>query len=142
MNSTRYESMLKTYRNAGLGGVIQDANPFRLTQLLLDGAASRLAVARSAMSAGDAARKGALIGNVMAILGQLRASLNFSAGGDLALRLDSLYEYMLRRLLESSSEGNLDKLDEVARLLAQISSAWNGIAGQQDSAQLPMAAVG
>jgi flagellar protein FliS len=127
MNNPRTEAMLSSYRNAGLGGVVQDASPHRLIAMLLDGAMTRLAAARGAMESNDAAQKGRLIGAAMGIVAGLRGCLDARAGGDVAINLESLYEYMNRRLLDASARNERGAIDEVIGLLREVSAAWEQI---------------
>ena len=46
---------------------------------------------------------------------------------DLAEKLDALYEYMGRRLLEGNARNDPDALDEVIRLLREVKSGWDAI---------------
>jgi flagellar secretion chaperone FliS len=43
-------------------------------------------------------------------------------------RLDSLYEYMSRRLLQANLRDDADILDEVSRLLQQLRDSWVQVA--------------
>lgn len=49
-------------------------------------------------------------------------------GGDIASRLDSLYTYMCRRLLQANVDASEPMLIEVDGLLATLEDAWTGIA--------------
>ncbi|MCP1605344.1 flagellar protein FliS [Pseudomonas citronellolis] len=88
---------------------------------------SRIAQARGAMQRGQMAEKGQLIGKAVAIVGGLRDGLNLEAGGDYAERLNALYIYMGRRLLEANRQNDEHMLDEVANLLRSIKEGWDGI---------------
>jgi flagellar protein FliS len=63
----------------------------------------------------------------MNIIQGLRSSLDKDKGGDIAENLDSLYEYMGRRLLEANVNNDIAILDEVYGLLAEIKQGWDGI---------------
>lgn len=130
MSNPRTEAMLSSYRNAGLTGVIQDASPHRLVYLLLDGALSRLALARSAMETSDAAQKGRMIGSAMSIVSALRSNLDVGAGGQIAVNLESLYDYMNRRLLDASVRNERAAVDEVIGLVRELASAWDAMPAQ------------
>jgi len=127
MNNPRTEAMLSSYRNAGLTGVVQEASPHRLIHLLLDGALSRLALARSAMETSDSAQKGRMIGAAMNIVSTLRASLDVGAGGQIAANLESLYDYMNRRLLDASVRNEPAAVDEVIGLVRELATAWDAM---------------
>lgn len=74
------------------------------------------------------AEKGVLIGKAINIIGGLRDVLDKEAGGELATNLERLYEYMTMRLFEASRHNDVSKLDEVAKLLGEVKSGWDGIA--------------
>jgi len=54
--------------------------------------------------------------------------LNVEAGGEIAQRLNALYSYMTRRLLEANIKQSETMLVEVDGLLATLEEAWLGIA--------------
>jgi flagellar secretion chaperone FliS len=104
------------------------ASPHRLIQMLFEGALERILQAKGAMQQHQIARKGELIGKAINIVAGLQGSLDDNAGGDLAHNLDNLYDYIIRRLSQANYENNAAILDECGRLLAEIKSAWDGIA--------------
>lgn len=118
---------LNQYRQAGHMAEASVANPHRLVQMLFEGALERVAVARGAMEQGNIRVKGEKVSQAIAIIDGLRASLDQGKGADLAEKLDALYEYMNRRLLEGNARNDLDALDEVSRLLREIKSGWDAI---------------
>ena len=131
MSNYNSQEALKQYRQLGLETQINNASPHRLIQLLMDGALERLNGAKSAMERGDAATKGALIGKSLGIISGLRSSLNMDIEGtELPERLDNLYDYMGRRLLEASTFNKVEVLEEVIDLLKTIKSGWDGIEPQ------------
>lgn len=131
MASYNSQEALKQYRQLGLETQVNNASPHKLIQLLMEGVLERLNGAHFAMSKGDVATKGALIGKAMGIISGLRSSLNMDVpDSDLPEKLDSLYDYMGRRLLEASTQNNLDVLTEVIELMKTVKSGWDGIETQ------------
>ncbi len=119
---------MRQYQNVNTQAQAVDASPHRLIQMLMEGGLTRLAQARGAMERGQFAMKGELIGKAIGIIGGLRAGLNLEEGGELAVNLDNLYDYMSRRLLEANLKNNVEPLDEVADLLRNVKSGWDAIA--------------
>lgn len=115
------------YSRVGTHGGVESANPHQLTAMLLGGALSRIASARGHMERGEIAAKGESISRSLDIIEGLRGSLDLARGGELAGRLESLYEYMARRLLEANVRNDVGALDEVAGLLRPIKEAWDAI---------------
>ena len=122
--AAQHYSSVKTQTN------IVDASPHRLIQMLFEGALERIAQAKGAMQQNQIARKGELITKAINIVGGLQGSLNDKEGGSLAENLNSLYDYIVRRLMRANLENNPDILDECGRLLGELKSGWDGIANE------------
>ena len=118
---------LQAYQRVNNQTSTMDADPHRLIQLLYNGAIERINMAKARIQAKDYAGKGQLINKAIEIIGGLRSFLDFAQGGDLAARLEALYDYMERSLLEASAKNDLAKLDEVLNLLRSVKEGWDGI---------------
>lgn len=116
------------YSSVKVQSSVIDASPHRLIQMLFEGALERIAQAKGAMQQHQIARKGELIGKAVNIVAGLQGSLDDKTGGDLALNLDSLYDYIIRRLSQANYENDPLILDECGRLLGEVKMAWDGIA--------------
>ncbi|HEX5306504.1 MAG TPA: flagellar export chaperone FliS [Dyella sp.] len=114
------------YQQNAVAGV-ESADAHQLVNLLLDGAMDRIAQARGHLQHGNVAAKGSCISKAVAIVGELRDSLNHEVDPAFSQRLESLYEYVTRRLLYAQLNDNLAALDEAARLLAPVREGWQGI---------------
>jgi flagellar protein FliS len=75
----------------------------------------------------DYEAKGKALGKAQDILQELMNSLDFEKGGSIAKSLDSLYNYMLRRMLHADLEKDIDAIDEVVEMLNTLKSAWEEI---------------
>jgi len=115
---------LAAYRSTAVHSGVDAADPHRLIVMMMDGALERIATARGLMSHGASAEKAQLLHRAVAIIDELRNSLDFKAGGALATNLDSLYEYMCQRLMQANASNKPEWLDEVSRLLTEIRAAW------------------
>ncbi len=118
---------LKQYQSVNTQAQAVDASPHRLIQMLMEGGLTRIAQARGAMERQQTALKGELIGKAIAIIGGLREGLDLQRGGELASNLDSLYQYMVSRLLDANMKNEAASLDEVAGLLRNVKSGWDAI---------------
>ena len=125
-----YASMsndISHYKQVDRVSGVTDADPHRLVQMLLEGALGKIAVVKGLIKRKEIAQKGEMISQTISIIGGLRASLDLSAGGEIAANLDSLYDYISRRLLEANMKNDEAILDEVAVLLYEIKGAWDAI---------------
>lgn len=119
---------MQQYQRVGVQSEVFEASPHRLIQMLMQGGLERIAQAKGAIERGLLSERGELIGKAVSIVGGLREPLDHQVGGELSKNLDSLYEYMMRRLVEANRENDATKLDEVATLLREIKSGWDAIA--------------
>jgi flagellar secretion chaperone FliS len=116
------------YARVGVETGVMGANPHRLILMLYQGARQAIAQARMHLRQGNIGPRGEAISKAMGIIaGGLQASLNKEVGGQIALRLDALYTYMMHRLLEANIEQSDAMLVEVDGLLATLEEAWIGI---------------
>ncbi len=122
------QSALAQYKRINTESAMEGASPHQLIQMLINGALDRLSHARGAMQRKDMAQKGLLIGKAVSILGGLQDSLDESADAQITENLDSLYDYMQRRLLEANVKNDVALLDEVSGLLLTIKEGWDAIA--------------
>lgn len=112
--------------DAYLEGRISSADPLELVRLLYQGASDAVRQARRHLSEGDIAGRSRAISNAFDILAELLGSLDRERGGELAVRLARLYDYMQRRLIEANLQQSDGPLAEVLALLATLGEAWEG----------------
>jgi flagellar protein FliS len=119
---------ISAYQKVGVDAAIEVADPHRLILLLFSGAQAAIGNARAAMQQQQIAAKGEAISKAIDIIGNgLKVSLDLEKGGEIAERLDALYDYLVLRLLRANLNNDLHALEEVAGLLEEIHSAWREI---------------
>jgi len=125
---------VNAYAQVGVETGVASADPYRLIMMLYDGLLQKLAQANDAMASRDTARKGEAISKAIRILEEgLRGSLDRKAGEQLAVQLDSLYEYMINRLLMANLRNDVGALNEVARLAGELRDAWQAMPAEARS---------
>lgn len=133
---------VKAYARVAVETDIAAADPHKLVLMLFEGA--RLAVTKAKLHMGQKAiaAKGEAVSQAISIIDQgLKASLDVRAGGELGLKLYSLYEYMCHRLLIANLNNQPEILDEVGDLLRELHEAWASIGARPAAATVPEADV-
>ncbi len=117
-------SHVRQYQQLDVTTAIDSASPHQLIDLLFQGVKDRINQAQGYIKRGDMAGKARAINACIDIVEGLQASLDHSKGGDLAGNLESLYDYMQRRLFRAAADNDTDALAEVADLVHTLRSAW------------------
>lgn len=124
------------YAKVGLESGVVAASPHQLIVLLYEGAELAVRMAIRHIADGDLPQKAAAItkaGNI--IHDGLRAALDMRQGGDLALQLGALYDYMNKRLMLAHVSNQTAPLEEVLGLLRELRQAWLQIGATARAAQ-------
>lgn len=108
-------------------GVI-GASPHQLIVMLFDGALIAVGAGLQHMKSGNIPSKGKAISQAIMIIDNgLRASLDKKVGGEIAVNLEALYEYMNKRLILANLKNQPEILEEVSGLLKNLKDAWDAI---------------
>lgn len=111
------------YRDAA----VMTASPEQLVVMLYDGAIRFLRQAEHALGEGAYLHSHEKLGRAEAIIDELVATLNMEAG-EIAVRLQSIYLYCKRALIESRLQRSPEKIREVVALLEDLRDAWASLA--------------
>ncbi len=133
------------WKEAYLSNVVS-ADPVELVCLLYQHAEAAVQDARRHLKSGDIAARGQAISKAIGLIGELNASLNPEAGGEISANLERLYSYMMFRLTEANIRQQDAPLAEVESLLATLGQAWQEArtrqaAGTKEAAPVPPAPV-
>ena len=118
---------IRHYQREALKTRLASADPFVVTQMLMEGALESMKIAKINIDTKDLENKSKFIAKATTIIDTLRLSLDYEAGGEISTNLSALYRYMSERLLEASIENDIAKIDEVIDLLSGIKGAWDKI---------------
>ncbi len=122
-----YTKGAKEYSQVSLQTEVLEADPHKLIQLLLEGALTRLAVAKVFIEQNEIEKRNEKIGQVVEIISSLQESLDHEKGGDISVNLERLYDYMTRRLFDANRLDDADIVTEVMGLLLEVKTGWEGI---------------
>lgn len=118
---------IKAYKSVGIKDDLAVADPYRVIQLLMQGALENMAKAKGAIERKDYTIKAQTLGKAVAIIGALRNCLDMNVAGDISGNLADLYQFMIDHLSIASREQNIEKIDDVIDLMLTIKSAWDQI---------------
>lgn len=103
---------------------VSTADPKRLVIMCYQGAIDHLKIAERKNLEGRFEEKADALQKAHDFLDVLMQSLNFEKGGEIAKNLDSLYNYMTRRLLYAEANRDSDAVEEVIGMFEQLKEAW------------------
>ena len=110
---------------------ILTAPPEKLVVMLYDGAIQRLERARQQLdSEGNsptAPEIGEALTRAMAIISELRASLDMEKGGEISTNLDQLYEFCTDRIMRANLERKPGLVEETLTILRTLKEGWDAI---------------
>jgi len=122
------------YRVVRNHGLVAEASPTRLVQIMFEHIVSQLTIARGCMERikdnrplKDVTAKVTALSKAMALIGQLNGTLDMERGADVAKNLRALYEYSLNRLTLANATNDPRLIAEVAALMAEIKLGWDQI---------------
>ena len=113
---------------------VESRSPLELVVLLYDGAIQSIGMARDAMRRRDLTAKRDAMSRAVAIVSELRNTLNLERGGDVAQSLDRLYAHVLSLLVEANMHLNARPLDQAERVLQEVREGWVAIASGRTAA--------
>ncbi|MFF7708615.1 flagellar export chaperone FliS [Pseudomonas sp. NPDC007930] len=120
---------LRQYQKVNSHAQASEASPHRLVQMLMEGLLDRLAQAKGAMARGQVAQKGVMIGKAIEIIGGLREGLDPEKTDDRKglAKVDQLYAYMTKQLIQANRQNDPAIIDEVAKLMITVKTGWDAI---------------
>ena len=61
------------------------------------------------------------------LISELRKSLNPEAGGEIAMRLESLYTFFTREILTANVNSDAERLEPVIRIMTDLRDTWEKV---------------
>lgn len=113
-----------------MAGNVTQADPAQIIVLLYEGAIYRIGQAIQEIEKQNTLASGIAIYRALAIIGELRKSLNLEEGGEVARNLDRLYLHMHEELVKGHLAKQAQPLERVRTLLSDLNSSWRQVAVQ------------
>jgi flagellar secretion chaperone FliS len=104
------------------------ASPGQLVVMLYDGTLRFLGQAAVAMRADDQLACDAKLRRAEAIIDELHMALDSERGEEIASRLEGIYVFCKRHLIEARIERDAGRIEKVSELLGELRVAWAEIA--------------
>jgi flagellar protein FliS len=121
-----YAQAAATYqRNA-----ILTASPEKLVKLLYDGAIKNLEKSKAGLGDPATCRSPEVsnaIGKAIGIVGELRASLDVAAGGQIARDLDRLYEFSIDQITQSNAVRTPAGVNNALQVIRTLKEGWDAV---------------
>lgn len=109
------------------------ADPKRLVLMCYEGTIDSLKIGKQQIAQKDYEGKARALTKAQDIINELLCALDYEKGGSIAKNLDSLYNYMLRRIIHVDLKNDLRAVDEVIGMLTELKAAWEEILYNGDS---------
>ena len=126
------------YRAVRSHGLVTDASPAKLVQIMFEHIMTELAAAKGCMERisnnlplPDVIAKGKSLGKAIRLINQLNATLDMERGGQISQNLRLLYDYMLRRLTIANITNDAQIVAEIDSLVRKIKSGWDQIVAEE-----------
>ena len=133
-----YGKGINAYRQTN----VVTADPGKLVIMCYEEVLKNLKTARSAYESKDYETKGTALSKVHDIVVFLMQSLDLDKGGDIAGGLDSLYNYILRRIMDGDLKKDVAVFDEIIHIFEELLASWKEISspsrGNDHNTAVPM----
>jgi flagellar protein FliS len=126
------------YRAVRSHGLVADASPARLVQIMFEQMLAQLATAQGCMARiegnlplSEIKTKCTALNKAVRLIIQLNESLDMERGREIAQNLRSLYDYMLNRLTLANASNDPKIVGEIINLVQTIKTGWDKIVDQK-----------
>jgi len=120
------------YRSVRNHGLVAEASPARLVQIMFEQILAHLATAQACMGRiennlplNDVIAKGNAMGKAIRLIDQLNNTLDMERGQKIAENLRALYVYMLARLTMANVTNDSLIVVEVITLVQKVKTGWD-----------------
>ncbi|SJZ44063.1 flagellar export chaperone FliS [Selenihalanaerobacter shriftii] len=103
---------------------VETSNQEKLVLMLYNGALKFVKQAKQGLKNNDYQVTNNCLIRTQNIINELMITLDMEQGGEIAQNLESLYDYMNRRLIEANINKSIEPMDEVINMLEELSDTW------------------
>ncbi len=114
------------YSNHYRNNQVMTSSPEQLLIMLYDGVIRFVRQAKLAIEDRRQRDKSIALGKAIAIITEFSNTLNYEVGGDIALDLNRLYDFMIRELTAVNARGDVDRLVPIEQVLLDLREGFSG----------------
>ncbi|RCW53347.1 MULTISPECIES: flagellar export chaperone FliS [Halanaerobium] len=114
---------------------IKTASPGKLLLMLYQGAVKFMKLAKKNIKEGKIEESHKNIIKAQNIILELQSTLNKEQGGEIAVQLESLYDFIYRELIQANLNKNTRHLDNVIPLVEELFTTYKEIVINQNSGE-------
>ena len=96
----------------------------KLIVMMYEGALKFVALAIDGIDNKDLSKKGLYISKTHDIINELSCALDMKKGGDVAQKLESLYQYILHQLTRANIKSDREALESIVKVITPLMEAW------------------
>lgn len=115
---------MNAYMNQYQNNQILTASPEQVLIMLYDGAIRFVRQARQAIEEKNVPARTKAISKAVAIITEFSNTLDYEVGGEIAVDLGRLYDFMVRELAAVNARGDSEKIEPVENILCELREAW------------------
>ncbi len=122
---------MNAYLNQYQNNQVMTSSSEQVLIMLYDGAIRFVRQARQAIHDGRHADKAIAISKTVAIITEFSSTLDFEVGGEIAIDLSRLYDFIIRELSAVNARGDAKRLDPIEKILQDLRNAFAEAAAEQ-----------
>ncbi|MEN6626408.1 MAG: flagellar export chaperone FliS [Candidatus Sumerlaeia bacterium] len=111
------------------------ASKIEVIVYLYEGAIGYLHRAAEALREGRRAQSIQFVDRALHIIIELSGSLNYTTGGQMALRLDTIYNHLIESLTLANARADLEAIESCEGILVILHGAWQQAAASDEHVQ-------
>ena len=108
----------------------------KLIIMMYEGALKFVTLAIEGIDSKDLSKKGTYINKTHDIINELSCALDMKKGGDVAQKLESLYQFILHQLTIANIKSDRKALESIVNVLTPLMEAWKELLAKNNNDQM------
>ena len=118
---------------------VTTAKPEKILLLLYEGCFKFIRLAKSKLDEGKTSEKGKNISKAISVVSELVNTLDHKVGGQLSQDLESLYLFVIDKLIEANMKNDKGSLEAAERILTTLYEGWQDVVNHPRADGVPSA---